>query len=114
MELVTVIRAHLKRVGSTHGGIFGGNHKEFTVVREVPNEEPESILSVLIEIAEEKGEPSGSLSRLTVESTWGRNGPTLKFDIQQSNIQYGEPYAECQVFAALKVGTRYFKLEELK
>ena len=39
---------------------------------------------------------------------------TLVFDIQGPNTHYSEPYAECQVFPALKVGDRYFKLEEIK
>lgn len=113
MELVTLVRANLYRVGSIQGGGFGGNHKNITVVREVQDENPESVRQIVIEIAEENGEPAGALGPLRLESTWGRGVPALTFNIQSPRTMYSQPYAECQVFSALKIGTRYFKLEEI-
>ncbi len=51
------------------------NHKNITVVREVQDEKPESVRQIVIEIAEENGEPAGALGPLRLESTWGRGVP---------------------------------------
>ncbi|KPC27615.1 Uncharacterized protein ABJ99_0111 [Pseudomonas syringae pv. cilantro] len=36
------------------------------------------------------------------------------FDIQARNVQYSSAYASCKAFPALKVGDRYFRLDEVK
>lgn len=114
MELVTVVRAHLKRIGSAQHGGFGGSHKQLTVIREIADEKADSVIQAVIEIAEKNGEQPGALGPLKLESNWGRGLPMMTFNIQPPMTQYGDPYAECEVFAALKIGERYFKLEEVK
>lgn len=114
MELVTVVRANLKRIGSTQRGGFGGNYKQVTITREVGDEKPESVRQAVIEIAEQHGEQPGALEELKLTSHWGHGLPMMTFNIQQPMMQFSDAYAECEVFPALKVGCRYFKLEELK
>lgn len=114
MELVTVVRANLKRIGSTQRGGFGGNYKQVTITREVGDEKPESVRQAVIEIAEQHGEQPGALEGLKLTSHWGHGLPMMTFNIQQPMMQFSDAYAECEVFPALMVGSRYFKLEELK
>ncbi|GFZ73621.1 hypothetical protein PSE10C_43630 [Pseudomonas amygdali pv. eriobotryae] len=58
MALATLVRANLYRVTSTQGGGFGGNHKSVPVVRKVEDETSELVRQIVIEIAEENGDPA--------------------------------------------------------
>jgi hypothetical protein len=68
----------------------------------------------VVEIAEANGELSGALHNLCEERNYGYPLGLVVFDVQGINIQYSTPYAVCQAFPALKIGNRYFQLEEVE
>lgn len=109
MELVTLVRAHLSRIGSSRGGFFAS--KEAHVIREVVDDSVETMRQLVILVAGEYGE---ELEDVTLDrgSRPGQN--RFSFNVPSGNTWYSQPYAECEVFPALKVGSRYFKLEEIK
>jgi len=115
MEVVTVVRIKLNRIGtvSRTGGGGGGFGRRFELLAEVADDEPATVRQVVIRSAEENGEAPGSLEELKYAQGYGRASQQV-FNIQGRNIQYGEPYAECEIYTALKSGDRYFRLEELE
>jgi len=115
MELVTLAHVTLNRIGSASTAGMA-NHKEVYFVREVLDGSPETLRELVITIAEEHGEASGSLRTMWQESTWNypQQPGAIVFNIQGRNVFYGTPYAICYAHPALKIGKRYFKLDEVE
>jgi hypothetical protein len=115
MELVTLAHATLNRIGSasTPGVV---RHNEVHLVREFPDGSPQTLRELVTTIAEEHGEPREHLRNMWQESAWNypQQRDAVVFNIQGPNVQYGAPYAICYAHPALKIGQRYFKLEEVK
>lgn len=115
MEVVTVVHIKLNRIGSASraGGGFGGSFgKRIELLAEVANDQPDTVREFVIKNAEENGEAPGSLDELKYAQGYGHASRQI-FNIQGRNVQYSEPYAECEVYAALKSEGRYFRLEEI-
>jgi len=115
MELVTLAHVTLARIGSA--STFGMvRHNEVYRVREVSGGSLETLRELVITIAEEHGERRESLRNLRQENAWNHTPErdAVVFNIQGPNVQYGTPYAICRTHPALKIGERYFKLEEVK
>jgi hypothetical protein len=91
-------------------------HTEVHVSREVPDETPETLRELILSIAEEHGEPRANLQTMRLENSWNytQQRDAVVFNIQGRNVQYSTPYAVCSAHPALKIGDRYFKLEEVK
>lgn len=115
MEVVTVIHIKLNRIGSASragGGFGGGFGKRIELLAEVADGEPSTVREMVIKSAEENGEAPGSLDELKYSRGYGKASQQI-FNIQGPNVQYSEPYAECEVYAALRSEGRYFRLEEI-
>jgi hypothetical protein len=114
MELVTLAHVTLNRIGSALASQMV-NRKEVYVVREVPDESPLTLRELVITIAEERGERRESLQTLQQEHAWNytQQPGAVVFNIQGRNTYYGTPYAICYAHPALKIGERYFKLDEV-
>jgi hypothetical protein len=114
MELVTLAHVAFNRIGSAtqHGMV---RHKQEEHVGEVANEEAQTLREYVIGIAEKLGELPGSLHRMTQAKGWDHSHQTQvwEFNIQGPSTHYGEVYATCYAHPALKIGGRYFKLEEV-
>jgi len=115
MELVTLVHATLNRVGSASlAGMV--NQRQVHEVREAPDGSPETLRELVMTIAEEQGEP-----RKYLQTMWQENASryalqqrdAIVFNIQGKNVAYSTPYATCYAHPALKIGQRYFKLEEV-
>ncbi|VFU17682.1 hypothetical protein [Methylocella tundrae] len=115
MELVTLAHATLNRIGSASAtGMV--KHTEVRRVGEVPDGSPEALRELVMTIAEEHGEPRESLQMMRQENGWHytQQRDAVVFNIQGRNVQYSTPYAICYAHPALKIGERYFKLDEVK
>ena len=115
MKLVTLAHATLNRIGpASSAGMARQN--EVHAVREVPDEPPETLRELVLAIAEEHGELRVNLQSMWQENSWNytQQRDTTVFNIQGRNVRYSTPYAVCHAFPALKIGDRYFKLEEVK
>ena len=115
MELVTLADATLRRIGSASG--FGSvSHNEVRRITEVPDSRPETLRELILTMAEEKGESRENLRTIQQGNALNHNllPGAIVFDIQGRNIQYNYPYAVCYAYPALKIGERYFKLDEVK
>lgn len=114
MELVTLAHVTLNRIGSALS--FGMvRHNEVHCVTEVPDASPQTLRELVISIAEEHGEPRGNLQTMRQEnaSHYTQQPDAIVFNVQGRTVFYGTPYAICYTHPALKVGERYFKLEEI-
>lgn len=112
MEIVTLARVHLKRIGSARGAAFT-SFKKTTVTEEVSDDSPETLRELVISVAVKHGESRDALAGLGLASHRWREPEKVVFDIQLPMTQFSDPYAYCEVFPALKVGERFFKLEEV-
>jgi hypothetical protein len=115
MKLVTLAHVTLNRVG-TAGGYSSSPHREVHEVREIPNAEPATLRTLVVRIATENGESLIALDRLRQVDGWSYGGQRgdIIFNVQGINVQWGSAYAVCHVYPALKIGERYFKLEEIQ
>lgn len=115
MELVTLGRVTLNRIGSASGRGFSTD-KGAEEISEIPDESVESLRELVLSIAEKNGEQRSSLTAMTQETFWKSNPQrqVVIFNIQGPSTMYSTPYAECAAFPALKIGNRYFKLDEIK
>lgn len=114
MELVTLAHIKLNRIGSASASGFGfGNRREQTFISEVTDVNAETLRQTLIKIAEANGESAGALHSLWQERGVGHPEGMVIFNIHGPSTEYSLPYAECQAFPALKIGSRYFHLEEV-
>jgi hypothetical protein len=114
MDLVTLAHVTLHRVGSVSGIAFPSNRCVDKVV-EVRDGSIEILRALVVSIAEEHGELPGNLRNLRQDHTghYTNRPDRIVFNIQGPNVQYSTPYAEIHSHPALKIGTRYFKLDEV-
>lgn len=115
MELVTLAHITLNRIGSANASGFGfGGRRERKFITEVVDSTIATLQHIVVEIAEANGELSGALHNLCEERNYGYPAGLVVFNVQGISTQYSTPYAVCQAFPALKVGNRYFQLEEVE
>jgi hypothetical protein len=114
MELVTLAHVTLNRIGSTSSTWMAAS-KQTSVIKEVPDGRHETLRELVIMLAEENGEPRGSLQNMWQERhfDYTQQRDAVVFNIQGHNVHYSTPYAVCYAHPALKIGSRYFKLEEV-
>ena len=91
-------------------------HNEVYQVRKVPDGSNQTLRELVITIAEEHGESRAKLQTMRQENPWNYSQPnqqpgTVVYNIQGPDVHYSAPYAVC--YAHLKIGDRYFKLEEV-
>ena len=84
-------------------------------VREVAAADIGSLRDLVIRVAEEHGETPGSLAAMQEVNAYHAGLPPgqVAFNIQGYNVFYSDFYATVFTHPALKVGSRYFKLEEV-
>lgn len=112
MQIVILVRISLNRIGSIGSGGFS-SHRQAEALREIKDEETETIREAVVKFAVEQGEQEAKLSRLACANDFfHRNKQITAFDVHQLQVSYSTRYAECQVLAALKANGRYFKLDE--
>lgn len=112
MEIVTLVEVSLNRIGTAQGAgdaFISSNSR--VVFAEAEDAEIETVRDLVIKVAEEHGETS-ELDRLKYEPGYGEG--TIIFNIQGKNVFYSQAYATCEVFPALKSGSRYFRLQEVR
>lgn len=114
MELVTLVHLQFNRIGSASRFAMV-NHHETRQIREISDDSPETLRELVVTVAEELGETPGSLRNMQQVNPWHYSAQpgTIAFNINGPNVQYSSVYAVCLVHPALKVGDRYFKLEEV-
>jgi hypothetical protein len=113
LKLVSLVHAHFHRIGSAQGGGFS-RHKTKTVIDEVTDDKPETVREFVISTAEANGESRDALADLRLEPRYTVGENRMVFNIQGGSTSYSSPYAVCDIITALKVGERFFKLEEVK
>jgi len=116
MELVTLAHVTLNRIGSASAAGMMMKRREVHEVREIPDESLQSLRELVLTIADENGEPRGNLHAMWQEKMWSHphHQGAIAFNINGRNVVFGDPYAVCYAYPALKIGDRYFKLEEVK
>jgi hypothetical protein len=117
MELVTLAQVIANRIGTA--GTFGHVPlRSANGIREVRNGDPLTLREAVIEVAVEHGESRDGLADLIEENSYYHSQPGHQgahyFNVQGANIQHSVVYAVCFSFPALKIGDRYFKLEEVR
>jgi mRNA degradation ribonuclease J1/J2 len=114
MELVTLGHVTLNRVGSA--SYPGRPRKQIERVSEIPDGNVDSLRELVLAVAEEHGESRDALQRMWQErNSWNHTGrgDLIVFNIHGPSTQYSDAYAICHAHPALKIGGRYFKLEEV-
>jgi hypothetical protein len=114
MDLVTIADVTLHRIGSASG--FGvAPRKEVHRITEVRDGSAQTLRELVLAIAEEHRDSRENLRSMTQvnAAVYATHQDAIVFNIQPSNIQYGTPYATCYTYPALKIGDRYFKLNEI-
>ena len=105
------------RLGTASGrSAFNMGKREHNETREVPDEQPSTIRAAVAAIAQEQGESAEDLAHLVQvnDYRYGAKGQvTFNVNAPGSNVTYGTAYATCQIFTALKVDGRYFKVDEV-
>jgi len=114
MELVTLANVTLKRIGSA-SSVYMANQREVSVIKEVADGSTQTLRDLVLEIAEENGEPRENLRAMVQANSWDyvQQRDAVVFNIQGRSTQYSTPYAVCYAHPALKIGNRYFKLDEI-
>lgn len=115
VKLVTLAHVTFHRIGSA-GRPGMVRHNEVSEVREVADGSSQTLRELVIIIAGEHGEPRSNLQALRQVDSWHyspQQPGTIVFNVQGLNVQYSTPYATCYAHPALKIGDRYFKLEEV-
>jgi hypothetical protein len=114
MEVVLLAHITLNRIGSASsgGGFNSGHHKQGKFSVEVADRDRVTLQNLVVEIAEDHGEMSGSLDDLALEHEHFR-GEEFIFNIQGRNTFYGTPYAHCQIQPALKADGQYYQLQAI-
>jgi hypothetical protein len=115
MELVTLGHVTFNRIGSASKPGFA-RHNEVCGVREIQDGSTETLRELVLTLAEENGEARENLRAMeqVTAPTVAPHVSAVVFNIQGPNVQYSTPYAVCYAHPALKVGDRYFKLEEVE
>lgn len=119
LEIVTLVSVELHRLGTASGrNAFGMNKREHKETREVLDGQLGTIRDAVAAIAMEQGESEEDLAYLAQVSDYRYGGPKGQFlfnvDVPGANVTYTNAYATCQVFTALKIDDRYFKIEEIQ
>ena len=114
MELVTLAHVTLNRVGSasSHGFV---SQRQVSKVAEVRDGNPDTLMELVKNIAAEHGEARERLHAMRREDRLydtGQKG-VIAFDVQGPNTQYSSAYALCRAHPALKIGVKYFELDEV-
>jgi hypothetical protein len=112
---VTLAHATLNRIGSA-SNVGMAQHTKRSVIRETPDGSPQTLRELGTTIAEKYGELRENLQAMQQENAWDhtQQRDAVVFNIQGRNVQYSTPYAICYAYPALKIGERYFKLDEVK
>lgn len=121
MQVVTVAQIVLNRPGTLGFGfqrtVSGDMDPRRISVVVVDGEEPGDVLRKVKEMAAKHGEHPEELDRLGVSTPFGAAPGTICFNEHyepfRSGVQFGQHYAECEVFPALEVEGRYFRLDEV-
>ena len=115
MKLVTLAHVTLNRIGSANTPqMFSAIQEKLRVV-EVTDISKEALRNAVIDLAVTEGEQRHNLRFMqeVPAYVYGGQPHVLIFNVQGLNVQYSTPYATCFVHPALKIGERYFKLEEI-
>jgi hypothetical protein len=116
MEIVTLAHVQLNRPGSASRRGFVGGRQPVAKIVEVRDGAVDTLRELVEAYAEERGEQRASL-RAIQQVHWAYHVPNnpgaIVFNVQGPSTQYGDPYAVCLAYPALKAGGRYFKLEEV-
>ena len=112
MELVTLVQIDLNRMGTAS---FAAR-KSFSKIMEVADGHNDTLRETVIKIAAEHGESAERLQLLRQVNAQTHNSVqgAIAFDIQDPMTRYSDVYANCLAYPALKVGERYFKLQEIE
>jgi len=115
MELVTLAHVTLNRIG-TAGRNHVAPYKEVDQIREVADPDIATLRALIISIAIEFGEQPESLENMRQVNAWrhGAQRGEIVFNVQGMNVQWSTPHAVCDAYPALKIGKKYFKLDEIK
>jgi hypothetical protein len=120
MKLITIGRITLNRPGSIERGGFQRTvgydinlQRIFTVV--LDGEQPEHVLAKVKDLAMANGESAQGVEKLAVATLHGARDGVILFNerFEVNRTQFGLPYAETEVFPALEVDGRYFRLNEV-
>jgi hypothetical protein len=113
MEIVKLVHITLNRIGTASGSRSAfSESQQRTLHAEAKDSDLQTIRDLVIRVAEEHGEAAGALDNLASGRQSGAK--TVTFDIQGPSTFYSQPYATCEVFAALKSAGRYFRLDEVR
>lgn len=114
MEIVTLAHVTLCRPGSASGHGFS-SRREVNKVAEVRDAHPDTLRALVETLAVAEGENATSLRAMqqAFAPHFTSQRGVVVFNVQGPNTQYSTPYAMCLAHPALKVGDRYFKLEEV-
>lgn len=116
MELVTLAHITVNRNG-TAGTVGCVPRKSVSRIRGVLDRDPLTLREAVIEITVEHGEMQEGLIDLRQERSLQHSQTghqdAFYFNVQGYNTQYGDVYAICFSYPALKIGDRYFRMEEV-
>jgi hypothetical protein len=121
MKIVTLAHITLNRPGSLSRGGFrsdvsDGSPRDRSATVIVASEKPDDVLEAVKKLAIEHGEQEERLAVLGVSTPYGKPRGTIYFKESQmsyNGTRYGSDYAVCDVFPALEVDGRYFRLDEV-
>lgn len=121
MKIVTLAHITLNRPGSLGRGGFqssigDGSPRDRSETVIVASDEEGDVLEAVKKLAIKHGEQAERLSTLGVTTPYGKPRGTIHFkesQIPYNGAQYGSDYAVCDVFPALEVDGRYFRLNEV-
>lgn len=120
MKLVTIAQIVLNRPGSIDRGGFQRTvgydldpRKIFIVV--LGSDQPGDVLEKVKELAMANGESRQGVEKLTVATSFGARDGAICFSerFEVNRTQFGQPYAETEMFPALEIDGRYFRLNEV-
>lgn len=112
MELVTLAQIDLNRIGTARFA----SRKTLSKIIEISDGQTETLKQAVIALAVENGESTDRLQLLNQVNAraYGSVAGCIAFDIQEPMTQYSDVYSNCLVYPALKIGERYFKLQEIE
>ena len=112
MELVTLAQIDLNRIGTASFS----SRKNLSKIMEIADGQTETLKQAVMALAAENGESTDRLQLLHLVNarTYGSVAGCIAFDIQDPMTQYSDVYSNCLAYPALKIGERYFKLQEIE
>lgn len=119
MKLVTLVNIILNRpndFGGFQSSISNGFPKERKATVIVQGDQPGDILEKVKELALQHGGNENQINSLVVSTPFSSRDGMIHF--KEGNdffhgIQYGNDYAVCDVYSALEIDGRYFRLQEV-